>query len=186
MPFLSGSDWSDALSGAQGSNSFAIRLLGSAYAAYRFSQHYALQLETLYTTAGGDYNYTTQIASYRYNYAGTVRVPSLEIPLLFRASYPLGPGGFYGALGPAMTLLLGNVTYEEQSGDLELSAERTPDRQLLFSAAVGAGYVFGIDAWLIDLGIRYSRSFTPFYTDADEDATYLNSIGIFLGGGLRI
>lgn len=186
MPFLSGGDWSDALGGVNGSNSFAIRFLGGAYAAYRFSPRYALQLETLYTTAGGDYSYTTQIASYNYNYAGTVRVPSLEIPLLFRASYPLGPGGFYGAIGPALTALLGNVSYEEQSGDLELSAERSPDQQLLFSAAVAAGYIFEIDEWLIDLGIRYSRSFTPFYSDSAEDATYLNSIGLFLGGGLRI
>lgn len=185
MPFLSGSDWSNALSGVDGSNSFAIRFLTGAYVAYRFSPRYALQLETLYATAGGNYGYTTQIASYNYNYAGSVRVPSLEVPLLFRASYPVGPGGFYGALGPGVMILLGNLQYEEESGDLELSAERTPESQLLLSGAVAAGYIFQIEEWLIDLGLRYSRSFTTFYSDPAEDATYFNTIALFIGGGLR-
>jgi hypothetical protein len=186
MPFLSGSDWSEALSDVGGGNSFAIRLLGGAYLAYRFSPQYAVQLEALYTTAGGDYAYTTQIASYNYNYAGSVRVPSLEIPLLFRATYPVGPGGFYGTVGPSLTVLLGNLRYEESSGDLKLSAERSPDNRVLFSAALGGGYLFELDRWLIDLGIRYSRSFTPFYSDPAEDATYLNAIGLYLGGGTRL
>lgn len=185
FPWVSGPDWADSLSSVEGENNFAIRFLAGAYGAYRFTPELALQVEVLYTGAGGAYGYSYQVASYSYNYVGTVRAPSLDIPLLFRGILPVGPGGLYGALGPGITVLPERVTYEEESGDLEIEAEREPDRRAMLSGTVELGYLFELQRWLIDLGIRYSRSLTPFYTNAAEDGTYFNSFGVTLGGGYR-
>lgn len=185
LPQISGPDWSDSLSSVEGENSFALRFVGGAYAAYRFTPELALQLETLYTATGGAYSYSYQVASYNYSYTGTVRAPSIEIPLLFRGKLPLGPGGIYGAIGPGVTILVDTVNYEEESGDLTIEAERDPDRQAMFSGTVELGYLFELQRWLVDLGLRYSRTLTPFYTASGEDGTYFNNFGITLGGGYR-
>lgn len=185
FPWVGGPDWADSLSSVDGENNFAIRFLGGVYGAYRFTPELAVQLEVLYTAAGGAYGYSYQVASYSYNYVGTVRAPSLDIPLLFRGTLPLGPGGFYGALGPGITFLPGAVDYEEESGDLTIEAEREPDRRAMLSGTLELGYLFELRRWLIDLGIRYSRTLTPFYSNSAEDGTYFNNFGITLGGGYR-
>jgi hypothetical protein len=185
LPWLSGPDWADSLSSVDGENNFAIRFVGGAYAAYRFSPELALQLEVLYTRTGGAYSYSYQVASYNYNYAGTVRAPTVDIPLLFRGKLPVGPGGFYAGLGPGMTILPDTVNYKEESGDLVIEAERQPDQRAMLSGTIETGYLFELDRWLIDLGLRYSRTLTPFYSNSAEDGTYFNNFGVILGGGYR-
>lgn len=185
LPWVSGPDWADSLRSVDGENSFALRFVGGAYAAYRFTPELAVQLEVLYTATGGAYSYSYQVASYNYNYAGTVRAPSIDIPLLLRGRLPAGPGGFYAALGPGVTVLPDTVNYEEKSGGVVIEADRQPDRQAMLSGTLETGYLFELDRWLIDLGLRYSRTLTPFYSDSAEDGTYFNNFGIILGGGYR-
>ena len=101
---------------------------------------------------------------------------TVTIPVLAKGTFPVGPGGLFVLGGPAVALVVGDLTTDD--GNSETDTE--PDNSVLFGASLGAGYEQVVGPGTLSAELRFNRIFNQVIDDLDY---YPQGISILLGYG---
>jgi hypothetical protein len=162
-----GSDFNDSADALDGKG-VAVGFAAGGFLNVAFSEQFSVQPEVLFfqwkAKIKGDPDDTIYTAN------------SVTIPVLAKGSFAMGPGSLFILGGPAVTILIGDITTE--TGDTETETE--PDNSTLFAAAVGVGYEAPMGPGNLSAELRYSRNFGEF---VDDTEIFFNAASVLIGYG---
>jgi len=178
---------------------------GGAYATLRFSERFAMRLETLYSMKGGKGNNSGSIDIYdsSNNYVGTLAISGtnrmtlnyFEIPILGVVSFPSGPNSTFELFaGPSFALktsaklkqtitasFRGQSDTQTQTTDIS-NVTKSSD----FGGVLGAGMSFKIGTPVLFTEARWTAGFSKI-DDSGSNADWKNSaFGISAGIGFPL
>lgn len=162
-----GSDYNDAADAVDGKG-VAVGLAAGGFLNVAFSEQFSVQPEVLFFQWKDKIKGSTDDSVSTYN--------SVTIPLLAKGTFAMGPGSLFVLGGPAVAILIGDVTTE--TGDNETDFE--PDNSVLFAAAVGVGYEAPVGPGSLSAELRYSRTLTKAFDDYEG---YNNAASVLVGYG---
>lgn len=151
--------------------------IAGGFVTYLFTPYFGIQPEVFYTRKGATFS-DNQASS-----ATATSITYLEIPILFKARYPIGEGRWPLTLsfvaGPAFGLLVNcNVEFEAGASEACKDIEATPSypspepNGLDFSGIFGAG----IDYNHVAFQVRYDLSITNSYPSSSQLAPIIKNV----------
>jgi hypothetical protein len=140
----------------------------------------ALRLEVSYESAGAQRIALTSGGAPFDKYG--VSFGSVNIPVLARARFPLGPGEFSGCLGPFLGILVGSITVVDRYASSETRAVITPDisHRFFFGFAGGIGYSLRLGPGTAGIELRSDLSILPVTVAAGQPGGDINPIGVHI------
>jgi hypothetical protein len=106
----------------------------------------------------------------------TQTVSMIEIPVLVKGSFELGPGSLFASAGGDFFIMLGNKPIITQDGN-EIDSSFLADytNTFLYGIAAGLGYSLPVGLGTLSIELRYKLSFNYFW---EKGGTIVNDSGI--------
>ena len=166
--FMTGSDWDD-LVGPLDNSIIRVGFEAGAFSNIAINEFFAIQPELNFLLSR--YGFGKE----REKYTETIKM--FEIPVLAKLCYK----DFFVLLGPALQIILGDVSYKQIVGDKEMnSGTHEVDNSIVFSGVFGIGRIVPVGNGFFSADIRYRRQFTEMFEDFNAK---LNNITFRVGYG---
>jgi hypothetical protein len=116
------------------------------------------------------------IYDFGYNSDGSLPLPQpqesviqsisvIEIPVLVKGSFELGPGSLFASVGADFFILLGKPVIVQDDNELDESIVPDPDNTFLYGIAAGLGYSIPVGVGELSLEFRYKCTFNYYYEE---------------------
>ena len=171
-----GSDYSDRLDEQNLERDFSFGGSIGAFGRFGLVRRWSLQPEILFTSGGQKYSGSSG------NGDDWVRVVrrTIEVPILVRRQFNLGPLTLAAFAGPNAQFKVGDFKLAQEGVD---DTEIADQKSMAFGADVGVGMDFQILRGVLTTDLRYSLGLTS-WDDTGDDNTKPQSVRLFVGYGV--
>jgi len=182
--FQGGKDWDDYVDSldyksSAPSNKVKFGFSGGLFVNIGLIDLYAIQPEVIFTMTGGRFAYDPTPGT---GVEGVVSANIIEVPILHKFRFSLGPGRLYLVAGPEIIFILGDVKTKTE-GDSLAEIEEAPDNFFLYGIVGGIGYELPLGPGYMSFAIRIGQSLTEYEEDFDG---YFTTSYIYVGYGFNL
>lgn len=173
-----GSDYSDRLDENDLSREFSLGGSVGVFGRFGLVRRWTIQPEILFTSGGQQYSGNTGADD------DAIRIVrrTIEIPILARYQFKLGPLTMAAFAGPNVQFKVGEFKQvQDGQDDIEIPDQRTT----AFGADLGVGVDFQILKGVLTTDLRYSLGLTPWDDSDAEDNTKPQAVRLFVGYGIE-
>lgn len=171
-----GSDYSDRLDEQNLERDFSFGGSIGAFGRFGLVRRWSLQPEILFTSGGQKYSGSSGTGD---DWVRVVR-RTIEVPILVRRQFNLGPLTLAAFAGPNAQFKVGDFKLAQEGVD---DTEITDQKPMAFGADVGVGMDFQILRGVLTTDLRYSLGLTS-WDDTGDDNTKPQSVRLFVGYGV--
>ena len=172
-----GSDYSDLLDENSGSRQFSFGGSIGAFGRFGLVRRWAIQPEILFTSGGQKYDLEAGSGDDPFRIVRR----TIEIPILARYQFKLGPLTMAAFAGPNVQFKVGDFKLVQDDNETELTDQRTT----AFGADLGVGVDFQILKGVLTTDLRYSLGLTPWDDSDAGDNTKPQAVRLFVGYGIE-
>ncbi len=170
-----GSDYSDLLDENDGSRALSLGGSIGVFGRFGLVRRWSLQPEVLFTSGGQKYSGSSGSGD---DWFRVVR-RTIEVPILVRRQFNLGPLTLAAFAGPNAQFKVGEFKRVQDGDETEL----TDQKPMAFGADVGVGMDFQILRGVLTTDLRYSLGVTS-WDDTGDDNTKPQAVRLFVGYGV--
>jgi hypothetical protein len=157
-----GKDWDDYVDsldfkGEAPSNKVKFGFSGGLFVNIGLIDLYAIQPEVIFSMCGGRFAYDPDGTG---DIDGVVSANIIEVPILHKFRFSLGPGNLYLVAGPEIIFILGDV-----KTDKPVETEEAPDNFLVYGIVGGIGYELPLGPGYMSFALRIGRTLDEYMKD---------------------
>ncbi len=172
-----GSDYADLLDENDLERDFSFGGSIGAFGRFGLVRRWSLQPEILFTSGGQKYSGSSGSGD---DWVRVVR-RTIEVPILVRRQFNLGPLALAAFAGPNVQFKVGDFKLAQEGVD---DTEITDQKSMAFGADLGVGVDFQILRGVLTTDLRYSLGLTPWDDGDAEVNTKPQSVRLFVGYGV--